>query len=398
MTLNVSEIRKYLLLLWILIASGVWTVSVPASLTVLINFALAVSMLIILCQRGVLRKAVLLAVFTMLLLCTFLLNFDFQSWMSYVFIICFCIMGMYISSFWQEGEFLNKYTNIITIIVVVSLVMYIFRNFLASHQAGFPVVEGQAVSYTNFYIYLYCRELPNRNCAIFWEPGAFAVFIGAAMYTTLITNKKNKILRLIVYIVALFTTQSTLAYTIILFAVLMYLVQRNNNAGVFQKILIGILMTSIVLLVMDEFDVFQNIQEKLFTGIETNASSRARNIAQLIDLRVISKSPIIGVGFNEYFNQVRVIGTLFGQNWTMAANTFTFMGAIFGIPYTLVTVIGIAKVCPRNASIIFKYISSCFWIWLFVTQNFVQKPIFYCLVFLGYTASAYGSVEVKKNE
>ena len=115
------------------------------------------------------------------------------------------------------------------------------------------------------------------------------------------------------YIVALFTTQSTLAYTIILFAVLMYLVQRNNNASVFQKVLIGILMTSIVLLVMDEFDVFQNIQEKLFTGIETNASSRARNIAQLIDLSVISKSPIIGVGFNEYFNQVRVIGTLFGQ-------------------------------------------------------------------------------------
>lgn len=398
MTLNVSETRKYLLLLWILIASGVWTVSVPASLTVLINFALAVSMLIILCQRGVLRKAVLLAVFTMLLLCTFLLNFDFQSWMSYVFIICFCIMGMYISSFWHEGEFLNKYTNIITIIAVVSLVMYIFRNFLASHQAGFPVVEGQEVSYTNLYIYLYCRELPNRNCAIFWEPGAFAVFIGVAMYTTLITNKKNKILKLIVYIVALFTTQSTLAYTIILFAVLMYLVQRNNNASVFQKVLIGILMTSIVLLVMDEFDVFQNIQEKLFTGIETNASSRARNIAQLIDLSVISKSPIIGVGFNEYFNQVRVIGTLFGQNWTMAANTFTFMGAIFGIPYTLVTVIGIAKVCPRNASIIFKYISSCFWIWLFVTQNFVQKPIFYCLVFLGYRASAYGSVEVKKNE
>lgn len=398
MVLNVSETRKYLLLLWILIASGVWTISVPASLTIFINFALAVSMLIILYQRGVLRKAALLAVFTVLLLCIFLLNFDFLSWMSYAFIICFCIMGMYISSFWHEGEFLNKYTNIMTIIVVVSLVMYILRNFLASHQAGFPVVEGQAVSYTNFYIYLYCRELPNRNCAIFWEPGAFAVFIGVAMYTTLITNKKNKTLKLIVYIVALFTTQSTLAYTIILFTVFMYLVRRNNSTSLFQKVLIGILMTGIVLLAMDEFGVFQNIQEKLFTGLQTNESSRARNIAQLIDLRVISKSPIIGVGFNEYFNQVRAIGTLFGQNWTMAANTFTFMGAIFGIPYMLVTVIGITKVCPRNASIIFKCISSCFWIWLFVTQNFVQKPILYCLVFFGYTASAFESVEVKKNE
>lgn len=98
-------------------------------------------------------------------------------------------------------------------------------------------------------------------------------------------------------------------------------------------------------------DLLENGNKINFVGCAIDGIDRhiPRNIAQLIDLSVISKSPIIGVGFNEYFNQVRVIGTLFGQNWTMAANTFTFMGAIFGIPYTLVTVIGIAKVCPRNA-------------------------------------------------
>lgn len=398
MVLNVSEARKYFLLLWIIIASGVWTVSIPPSLTIFINFVLAVWMLIILYKKGILRTAVTFSIFTVLLLCTLLLNFDFSAWMSYAFIICFCIMGMYISSFWRKGEFLDKYTNIILIISVVSLVMYTFRSYLSRYQGGFPVIEGQAVSYTNFYIYLYCRELPNRNCAIFWEPGAFAVFIGIAMYNTLLTDKKNKIVKLLIFIITLFTTQSTLAYTIILFAILLYLLKQSNNMSFFQRIIVGIIMTSIVLMVMDEFGVFQNIEEKLFTGLQTNASSRARNIAQLIDLQIISKSPIIGVGFSEYLNQVHSIATLFGQKWSMAANTFTFMGAIFGIPYVLVTVVGIIKVCPRNVSAILKGVSSCFWIWLFVTQNFVQKPIFYCLIFLGYTFSAFDEGKVKKNE
>ena len=43
---------------------------------------------------------------------------------------------------------------------------------------------------------------------------------------------------------------------------------------------------------------------------------------------------------------------------------------------------------------IVKCVSACFWIWLFVTQNFAQKPIFYCLIFLGYTCSAFEEVEV----
>ena len=129
---------------------------------------------------------------------------------------------MYISFFWQKGEFLDKYTKIILIVAVISLIMYTFRGFLATLQSGLQVVKGQAISYTNFYIYLYCRELPNRNCAIFWEPGAFAVFLGIALYNVLVSDKENKMFKLLILIVTLFTTQSTLAYTVILFALLLF--------------------------------------------------------------------------------------------------------------------------------------------------------------------------------
>lgn len=389
--------NKYLLLVWIIILSGVWSISVPPLLTIVLNFTLSIYMLIKLCSIKEKRGTPIIILFVILLSFTFFLNCDFSSWMSYAFIICFCIMGLYISAFWKEGEFLDKYSNIMTIIVVISLIMYCFRSFLATHQTGFPIIQGQAVSYTNYFMYLYCRELPDRNCAIFWEPGAFAVFIGIALFYILITNKKNKFLRIFLFVIALFTTQSTLAYTIVLFAVLMSLTMHTDKGGFLQKMFIGILSTFIVLIIMKEFGIFQNIQEKLFTGLQTNASSRARNVAQMIDLFIAAKSPIVGAGFNGYFEHVHSIGTLFGQKWTMAANTFTFMAAIFGIPYVLISVNGLIKICPENTNMMFKIVSSCFWIWLFVSQNFVQKPIFYCLIFLGYMASAFEK-EVNINE
>lgn len=179
--LNLSKINKYLLLVWIIILSGVWSISVPPLLAIVLNFTLSMYMLIKLCNIKEKRGTPIIILFVILLFFTFFLNCDFLSWMSYAFIICFCIMGLYISAFWKEGEFLDKYTNIMTIIVVISLIMYCFRSFLATHQTGFPIIQGQAVSYTNYFVYLYCRELPDRNCAIFWEPGAFAVFVGIAL-------------------------------------------------------------------------------------------------------------------------------------------------------------------------------------------------------------------------
>ena len=398
MVLNISETKKYLLLLWIIIASGVWSINIPSILTIIIHFSLAAIMLIKLFLKNKLRNATTLVAFCLLLIVALIINSDYEAWMSYAFIICFCIMGYYISCFWYRGEFLEKYTDIILIIAVVSLVMYFSRGILATHQSGFPVVEGQAVSYTNFYLYLYCRELPDRNCAIFWEPGAYAVFLGIALYGTLVSKYRKSILKISIFVVALFTTKSTLAYTLILFTLLLFLLWRNSEMGVIQKILLGIIAVTIVLLAMNEFGVFQNIQEKLITGLQTNASSKARNVAQLIDIRIIFDAPLFGVGFAEYSNQVVAIGALFGQKWTMAANTFTFMGAIFGIPYVLLSTTGLVKLFPQNSSAMFKLASISFWLWLFATQNFVQKPIFYCLVFLGYKLQAFYETEEIKDE
>ena len=94
--LNITEIKKYILLIWIIIASGVWTIKFSSTMTIFINFVLAIVMLIVLFSRGILRKSFLLFIISIGLIFLMIFNFDIVSWMSYAFIICFCIMGMYI--------------------------------------------------------------------------------------------------------------------------------------------------------------------------------------------------------------------------------------------------------------------------------------------------------------
>ena len=79
----------------------------------------------------------------------------------------------------------------------------------------------------------------------------------------------------------------------------------------------------------------------------------------------------------------------------MSANTFTFMGAVFGLPYLIIVGCGLSKIHPNNSSKFFNLVSILFWIWLFVSQNFMQKPILYCLIFLGYKLKSVKDMEVK---
>ncbi len=389
MKINLIEIKKYLLLTWIILLSGVWTISIPPLIIIVINFLLLfVLILKMISQYKNVKGMKYLIVIAMLLFSAFIINFDSSAWMSYVFICSYSVIALYICNYWKKGEFLNKYSNIILIICIISLVMYSCRGILVNHQSGFPIVQGKSISYTNFYIYLYCRELPNRNCAIFWEPGAFAVFIGIALYSTLINDKKDKYWKIAIYLIAMLTTYSTLAYTLILFTLLLLIIQKKEKKIIF-KTLISIIVVAIILIVMNKLGAYQNIQEKLFVGLNTNSSSKARNIGQMIDIKVIFSSPLFGVGFSKYAEHVSNIGMLLGQKWSVSANTFTYMGALFGLIYVLIIASGIIKFCKNNKNIFFILISVLYMIWLFTTQNFVEKPILYCLVFLGFTNTAF---------
>lgn len=387
--INLVEIKKYLLAIWIILLSGVWTINLPSLLIVGINFILLFFFLIkMISQYKIIKGMNYLIIIILLLLSAFITNSDYSAWMSYTFILSYCVIALYISNYWKKGEFLNKYSNIILIICFISIVMYSFRGVLVNHQSGFPIVQGKSISYTNFYIYLYCRELPDRNCAIFWEPGAFAVFIGIALYNTLITDKKNKYYKLIVYFIAMLTTYSTLAYILMLFALLMFVMKKKKNNMV-SRTAISIIIVLIILLIMNELGVYQNIQDKLFEGLNTNTSSKARNIGQMIDMKIIQTSPVFGVGFSRYSELVPYIGMLLGEKWTVAANTFTYTGAIFGLIYLLIILRGIIKFCKNDKNAFFILVSIIYMVWLFTTQNFVEKPILYCLIFLGFTNTAF---------
>lgn len=72
--LNITEIKKYILLIWIIIASGVWTIKFSSTMTIFINFVLAIVMLIVLFSRGILRKSFLLFIISIGLIFLMIFN------------------------------------------------------------------------------------------------------------------------------------------------------------------------------------------------------------------------------------------------------------------------------------------------------------------------------------
>ncbi|ELC8413677.1 hypothetical protein QTH34_09820 [Clostridium perfringens] len=385
MKIRVSEVTGTIIMIWIVMISGVWSIRLPSVVSVSINCVIAIWMILKMIKNRKYNGFYTAIILSIILISVMIINSDINSWLTYIMIIIFIIYGLYFCNFWSVEKFTRIYCKIIIFITLMSLFGYFFRDYLYKIPGLHPIIEGQSVSYINYYFYLYCIELPDRNCAIFWEPGAFAVFIAIAIYLKLMFDKENIKTNLIIYFIGLITTKSTLGYTVILFAILMYYLQISGKKGVVYKVIVGILIGIILMEIMIDIGAFENIQNKLFSGFNNDPSTRARSIAQLIDLTIVEHNPITGVGFIGYQYQVKIIGSLFGQAWTMAANTFTYMCALFGIPYFLIIIRGLTGLRAKENNKILNITCIIFIIWIFIPQNFVQKPIFYILVFWGYS-------------
>lgn len=396
MVIQLSEMKRTILMIWIIMVSGVWSIRLPPNVTVVINIVIAFHMLLrILYNRKYNNIHIALLLSTILAL-GFIYNNDTDAILTYGIIFAYIIFGLYFSNFWNIEKFATKYCNIMSLITTVSLICYFFRDYLSKIPGNFPIIQGQSVSYINYYVYLYSRELPDRNSAVFWEPGAFVVFLAIALYFKLFIINENSLRENIFYIIALLTTKSTLAYTVILLIILVRFLEIPSEKKYIRKMVLGALTFMFLIQVMLYVGAFDNIQNKIFIGFNSNASTRARNIAQLMDLKIIGANPVLGVGFKGYQQKVVFLESFFGHPWTVAANTFTYMSALFGIPYFLVTLKGLVGLKKKDATIIVSILYSFFLIWIFVPQNFVQKPIFYILVFWGYNLSRSSLRPVKK--
>jgi len=164
-------------------------------------------------------------------------------WMGYFFIntliiksfhpffmvtyIVYIIIAWWLISYYKEKIFI-KYENTIYYLTIISLFFYTWQivhfNSLYSILKFLDLSQGwnSSKGYASIIIYS-IREwssslLLPRNQGFTWEPGPFSSYVALAIFFNLARNKiifKNK-LRLVVFLIAILTTQSTTGFVLLL--------------------------------------------------------------------------------------------------------------------------------------------------------------------------------------
>lgn len=201
-------------------------------------------------------------------------------------------------------KFIAYYNKVILFLAVTSLIVWVMLGINADWVQKFDIIHDYAYSrYYDIYIYAVPYNVAAgsgiiRNYSIFWEPGAYQLFLNISIFFDLIYSKKAVNPAIIIKIAALLTTSSTTGYIILgLIMALKYLDLKRIG----EKLLF--LIVGITLF----FGIFwQNFLDKFSTTGDSYMSYSRRSFDILFDLKVWCGSPlsfVFGVGMKEYQNQ-----------------------------------------------------------------------------------------------
>lgn len=213
-------------------------------------------------------------------------------WLGYFIINTFIIqsfhpffMGTYIAkimiAYWlityYKSDIFQKFENVIFKLTVISLVFYTIQIIAPSFL--FSLFKSVSLSgdlfsnihYSSIGIYTFHQkellEFFPRNAGFTWEPGPFSSYIGLALFFNIVRNdvflKDKK--RLLIFFLAIISTQSTTGFLILLFILLWFVWVRYDNK-LFRIFSIPVTVSIVLLLFMN----IPALQEKILLQSQQN--------------------------------------------------------------------------------------------------------------------------------
>lgn len=292
-------------------------------------------------------------------------------WLFYFIINTFIIkslhpffLGTYIAkimiAYWLLNYYktyiFKKYEDIIYTLSVISLILYSLQvtlPFLMYNLfSTIDLSEGlfSNIPYRSIGIYTFHQkqmlEMFPRNAGFTWEPGPFASYIGLAMFFNIARNgvnfKDRK--RLLIFLIALITTQSTTGFLLLLTILIWYAWAHYNNR--FFRILSIPITLSLVFFLFTNvpwlqekilIESQQNIED-IITHAEVTGNSYAPGRFASMKLRWedFKNYPIAGFGGNislqyGYIGEDNVVsainglGNILGRYGAIGALLFSFL-------------------------------------------------------------------------
>jgi len=226
--------------------------------------------------------------------------------------------------------------------VLISLVSFVFvlisytpihdRLYILASNL-FPLDEYNGYSTPTIIIYTFCYEyfvgqLPYvRNAGIFWESGAFAVFLNITLYLHYSSKSIKSVRDLfdkysIILILALISTTSTMG-------VLSLIIVLGFFSSQMKSVLKYVLLVLLLIIGYLAFSTVDFIGEKISKQLKESKSSNNRFGSALMDLENISERPLLG-----WSRRIEVVfNTSVYSNKTHRPNGFTNFLRSYGLVY-----------------------------------------------------------------
>ncbi|MBO5857154.1 MAG: hypothetical protein J6Q87_02795 [Clostridia bacterium] len=290
-------------------------------------------------------------------------------------------IGYLFTLFVSYQEFKDTFISIILFLAVFSLATFVLGVILPGLIELLPTIEKNGTTYYNvIFSVVSGSKFVTRNFGIFWEPGAFSIYLNIALYLELFENKFN-IKRILLLAITVLTTVSTLGIVcmVILFAVFL-----TTDKEVSSSRIKGLVVTAgafgLILLILYGGDYIYHAFNKLdMSGTTINESTAVRINAIVYPGSAFLENPILGVGYDDYlFIQER-----FCQD--MATCSFINWLCLFGLVGGLIPIIGCIRFFTvNNHGMLTNFALFIFTLILFSTENFIQLIFIYIILFLGF--------------
>lgn len=310
---------------------------------------------------------------------------NFNAYISY---ICRMIGTFLLCCFIDLKKFEEIYLRIMFLIALFSLC-----TFVVVHYLGI----GHVTLINGFYMFgpFNMQIYVHRNSGIFWEPGAYQLFLSLALFIKMKNCKwdlfydKKSFIEVVVLVITILSTQSTTAYIEFALIFIAYLHANWGKMLIKTKVFVFIPMLTLIGLFVTYLLNTKVITDKFTTG-NISYGFRTNDIVASIEI-IIESIPIIGFGFetSTINNYYRIKGVV--QNSVGLLSSIISMGLIYTISYMGFMWEKINMICSNKWD---KFTMAALLLLASLTESFYQYPIFFIWIFL--CESLNGDLRIQK--
>lgn len=314
----------------------------------------------------------------------FIVCINFESRLSSLLVlmtrVCIAIVVVGLVSFTLFSVYFSKIIYLLSIASLFSFPVIFFD--IPSFLPDFIAMDGRVLR--NFILFSVWEGFIShqifRNSGIWWEPGAFAVFVNLAFLFDII-NKRINFVRFFIYAVTVLSTYSTAGFIVFLLLLLLLLNGSRVKSFAVASIAFAPAFAAVFFLI-----IIPNVIHKFDVA---NYSLLSRYYDLLISIEMFISNPLLGYGFGSQIENavpfgIELLGAeLYNNASPTGADGLTMFIAQVGIVgfFLLIPFLFPRYIC--GLGLVCRILIAAALFVMFNTQNFTFIIIFLVLTYYG---------------